>query len=109
MALEFTNIPDRQGPAVYLLGNSATEGRLRPLGEEIDSKTAAETQVVYLDINSRDGAQVAEFYGFAVEILPVIMIVQDDDTLIKSWYGQDLPAADMVAYELNQITGASEA
>lgn len=107
MGLEFTEIPDRAGPAVYLLGNTMIEDRLRPLGEAVDKLTPDETQVVYLDIDTGDGAKVAEFYAFSRESLPVIMIVQDDDTIHRSWQGQDLPAADVIAYELNQLTGLS--
>lgn len=109
MALEFTDIPDREGPAVYLLGNTMIEDRLKPLGEQIDKLTPDESQIVYLDVDGADGAKVAEFYGFARESLPVIMIVQDDDTIYKSWQGQDLPAVDVVAYEINLLTGSGEA
>ncbi len=107
MALEFTEIPDREGPAVYLLGNVMIEDKLRPLGDEVDKLTPDETQVVYLDIDTGDGAKVAEFYSFSRESLPVVMIVQDDDTIRKSWQGQDLPAADIIAHELSQLTGMS--
>lgn len=109
MGLEFTNIPDREGPAVYLLGAAPHQRELVALGEAVDAATPDETQIVCLDIDSGNGAQVAEFYGFMREQLPVIMIVQDDDTLYQSWYGQDLPAADVVAHHLNQITGAGRA
>ena len=107
MALEFTNIPDRQGPAIYLVGMKPQLSHLTALGEEIDAKTPDETQVVLLDIDSHDGANVAQFYGLRREQLPVIMIVQDDDTMHDSWYGHSLPRADVVAHQLNQITGAN--
>ncbi len=109
MGLEFTNIPDREGPAVYLLGGAPHQRDLQVRGEAIDAATPDETQVVLLDIASANGVQVAEFYGFTHEQLPVIMIIQDDDTLYHSWYGHDLPAADVVAHHLNQITGAGGA
>jgi hypothetical protein len=105
MGLEFTNIPDREGPAVYLLGTVPHQRRLTALGEAIDAATPDETQVVCLDIDSGNGAQVAEFYGFMREQLPVVMIVQDDDTIYQSWHGHDLPAVDVVAHHLGQITG----
>lgn len=105
MGLEFTNIPDREGPAVYLLGAAPQLDQLTQLGQEIDAATADQTQVVLLDIDSGDGAQVAEFYGFMREQLPAVMIVQDDDTLHQSWLGLDLPAADVVAHYIEQITG----
>lgn len=109
MGLEFTNIPDRDGPAVYLLGTVPQQQQLNTLGVAIDAATPDETQVVLLDIDSGDGAKVAEFYGHSREQLPVVMIVQDDDTVYQSWSGLDLPAADVVAYTVGRITGAGRA
>ncbi len=109
MALEFTTIPDREGPAIYLLGNKSHEDVLTVLGRAIDDITPDESQTVCLDIDSGNGAQVAEFYGYMREQLPVIMIVQDDDTIYQSWHGIDLPAADVVAHYLNELTGSAGA
>ena len=109
MALEFTTIPDREGPAVYLLGHTGCEDQLKQLGTTIDSLTGSTIQTAYLDINSGNGTEVAEFYGYVQEQLPVILIVQDDDTVYQSWHGMDLPAADVVAHYLNELTGSSGA
>lgn len=105
MTLDFTSIPDRQGPAVYLLGLPPNEEALRRLGQEVVATTGGSAQVTYLDSTSADGIRVAEFYDIAIESLPAILIVQDDDTLYQSWTGMDLPAADVVAHYINQITG----
>ena len=109
MGLEFTTIPDREGPAIYLLGNRSHENTLTKLGEAVDATTPEETQTVYIDIDSGNGAQVAEFYGYTREQLPVVMIVQDDDTIYQVWQGIDLPAADVIAHYLNQLTGSAGA
>lgn len=109
MALEFTTIPDREGPAVYLLGHTGCEDQVKRLGEEIDAATEDAIQTAYIDIQSGNGAQVAEFYGYGLEQLPVVMIVQDDDTVYQEWRGADLPAADIVAHYIEQITGSSGA
>lgn len=105
MALEFTDIPDREGPAVYLVGAASQMDQLAQLRQEIDMITPAELQVITLDIDSGNGSQVAEFYGFTREQLPVVAIIQDDDTLYQSWLGIDLPAADVVVHYLDQIAG----
>lgn len=105
MTLDFTSIPDRRGPAVYLLGLPPNEDTLRQLGQEIVAQVGGAAQVVYLDSESADGIQVAEFYGLMRESLPAVLIVQDDDTLYQSWAGTDMPAADVVAHYINEIVG----
>ena len=104
MALEFTNIPDRTGPAVYLVGDGSGEQhrQLEDLGAAIDAATPEETQVVYLDSTNGDGLNVKEFY--ALMDFPTVMIVMDDDTLYQSWTN-DLPQPDQVAYYLSQVGG----
>lgn len=104
MALEFTTIPDRTGPAIYIIGDGTIdmENRLKQLGEEADKLTEDETQVVYLDPNSREGQDVKAFYG--IEQLPIILIVMDDDTIPYQWTGS-LPRPDEIAYTLSQING----
>lgn len=103
MALEFTSIPDRNGPAIYLLGDGSTQTKMTlvELGDQIDQATPDETQVVYLDPNSGDGLSVKEFY--AIETLPCTMIIMDDDTMPYQWHG--LPRPDEITYALSQITG----
>lgn len=106
MALEFTNIPDRVGPAIYLLGNGnmTLDTQLKELGEKIDQATPDETQVVLLDINRGDGIRVKEFYG--VSVIPTIMIVMDDDTIPYQWT-DTLPQPQEVSYQLSQINGST--
>lgn len=105
MALEFTNIPDREGPAIYVFGDGTitTERQLIAFGEEVDSLTPDETQVVYLDPSRGDGASVKEFYGLTN--FPCVLILMDDDTIPQQW-SQTIPRADEVAYALSQINGS---
>lgn len=105
MALSFTTIPDRHGPAVYLIGNgsSRTETQLQKLGEQIDSATNDNTTVVYLDPRQGDGLRVKEFY--ALRRLPCVMIVMDDDSVPYQW-NTTLPRAEEVTYTLSQIGGS---
>ncbi len=104
MALEFTTIPDRTGPAIYIIGNGTIdmEKQLKLLGEEVDKLTEDETQVVYLDPNTREGQDIKTFY--AIETLPIILIVMDDDTVPYQWSGT-LPRPDEISYALSQING----
>jgi len=105
MGLEFTNIPDRTGPAVYIFGDGTTqtEQRLIAYGQEIDGLTPDETQVVFLDPQRGDGLRVKEFYGLTS--FPSVLIVMDDDTINQLWSVQ-LPPADQVSYALSQVNGS---
>ena len=104
MALGFTSIPDRSGPAVYVFGDgtSQTEQILKQFGEKVDDLTHDETQVVYLDPSRGDGRATAEFYGLTQ--FPCVMIVMDDDTVPQQW-NLTIPQPDEVSYVLSQITG----
>lgn len=104
MALEFTSIPDRNGPAIYVLGDgtSQLEQQLIAFGDEVDRFVSEDIQVVYLDPFRDDGLRVKEFY--ALENFPVVMIVLDDDTIYQIW-SNEIPPVDQVAYYLHQITG----
>jgi hypothetical protein len=108
MALSFTNISDRQGPAVYILGDgsSHTESRLQMLGAEIDKATAKEVPIIYLDPRRSDGLKVKEFYG--IRRLPCVMIIMDDDTVPNQW-NTSLPRAEEVVYTLSHISGSMRA
>ena len=107
MALEFTSIPDRTGPAVYVFGDGTTQvnQQLMELGNAIDRLTPDETQVAFLDQSHGDGLSVKEFYGLTD--FPCVMIVMDDDTVPYQWT-LTLPQPDEVSYALSQITGSME-
>mgnify|MGYP003599313698 CR=1 FL=1 len=104
MALEFTNIPDRVGAAIYIFGDgsSQTEKVLTDLGTRIDELTPDITQVVYLDPNRGDGLAVKEFYGLTQ--FPALCIIMDDDTMPNAWYGT-MPSPEEVSYQLSRISG----
>lgn len=105
MALSFTTIPDRTGPAVYLIGNgqSQTERQLISLGNEINEVTPGQTQIVYLDPTRGDGLKIKEFYS--LQVLPCILVVLDDDTIAHTWENT-IPRQDEVTYIISQITGS---
>lgn len=109
MGLDFTDIPDRQGPAIYIVGATMLESQLQPWRDRLAAILPPESQVIYVDINSSNGAKISEFYEIEPEKLPAIMIVMDDDTIYKSWFGPDLPSVETVTYEHAQITGSGQA
>lgn len=105
MGLSFTTIPDRTGPAIYLIGTgqSQTETQLKELGNQIIELTADDTQVVYLDPNHGDGLKVKEFYS--LQVLPCTLVVLDDDTIARQW-DSTIPKAEDISYALSQINGS---
>jgi len=104
MALEFTHIPDRNAPAVYIFGDGTleTEQSLKQFGEKLDELTPKDTRVVYLNPNDGDGPSIVELYGLSQ--FPSVMIVMKDETIEQQW-DQNIPEPDEIAYALNQITG----
>lgn len=85
MALEFTGLPDRHGPALYLLDqNPGQDDALVALGTAVDDATDEDTQVVYLRAQSAEGQQVADFYN--VTQFPAALIIMDDDQVYHSWF-----------------------
>lgn len=99
MSLDFTDIPDREGAAIYILvNNSATmHGDMDRLSKDINEH-ATEAQVFVIDIASQDGEKTRDFYDINPDTLPAVLIVADDDQLRYSWTGAEIPAADMIAH-----------
>jgi len=103
MALDFTNIPDRQGPAAYVLGDGSSlqEKELQDYVARLNESTRNESQAIYLDSTRDDGLKVKEFYQ--IQQFPCVIIVNDDDTLGTTWYGL-MPQPDEVRYELGSFS-----
>jgi hypothetical protein len=110
MVLQFNlQEENRDSPIVYLIGSEMLEDILKPYGQGLDERLEGKVPVTYLDINSADGAQVTDLYEIAEEKLPAIIILENDETFYKAWYGQDLPSSEAVAFEVEQIIGSLEA
>lgn len=104
MGLDFTNIHDKEGAALYLLtdGTGPGERALERLAQEIDDAITADIQIVVLDPRRGDGARVKSFYS--IQYLPCVLIVRDDDTIAFQWDHQ-LPRAEDVAFQVSHISG----
>ena len=105
MSLSFTTIPDRTGPAVYIIGNglSQLDKQLHELGNQIVSLVNNDTQVVILDSSRGDGMKFKESYS--LQFIPCLLVVLDDDTIARSWE-VNLPRAEEVSYVLSHINGS---
>ncbi len=104
MGLDFTSIPDKTGAALYILhtGSMLEAERLEHLRDEI-SRTDNH-QVVLVDVTTADGEKIRDFYDITADQLPVAMIIADDDSIAQQWSGDAIPAADVITYQLDQIS-----
>ncbi len=105
MGLDFTNIPDREGAALYIVhtGNSVELDRLEQLKRDIEAQD--DHQVVLIDVNTPDGEKVRDFYDIDAGSLPVALIVADDDSIVFRWDNTAIPtAAGDVAYQLDRAS-----
>jgi pantothenate kinase len=102
MGLDFTNIKDRSGVALYILHNSNTVelARLESLAEEVQK--LCDHQIAIIDIKTPNGEQIRDFYDVLPEQLPVVLCIRDDDTIAQMWSGHSIPAADVIAFTLKQ-------
>lgn len=104
MGLDFTNIEDRSGAALYVLTNGMTREieKFERLKDELRGHTSH--QAVILDVHTPDGEKIRDFYDIMPEELPVAFIVRDDDSIAHKWHKDAIPAADIIAHHLRQIS-----
>ena len=105
MGLDFTDIPDRDGAALYILhtGNSVELDRLTRLKQAIEAQD--NHQVVLIDVNSPDGEKVRDFYDIEAGVLPVAFIIADDDSIIFRWDNNAIPtSAGDITYQLGRAS-----
>lgn len=108
MGLDFTSIPDREGAALYVLhtGNTVDLQRLTRLTDEVAAAT--NHQIVLIGVNTPDGEKIRDFYDLDAGMLPIVMIVQDNDSIAMQWSGSSIPTSGSdIAYQLNRISGPS--
>ncbi len=104
MGLDFTSISDNEGAALYVLSNASMMETRK--FERLKSEIAQHCphQVVVLNVRTPDGEKVRDFYDIMPETLPVAMIVKDDDSIAQQWSKDYIPAADVIAHHLRQIS-----
>jgi len=100
---------DSTTPSIYVVGTRVFEDRLQEYVRELTAAVADQATVTYVDIESNDGAELSELLDIETERLPATLILEDDESVYKDWYGENLPDAQDVAFELGQLTGTSEA
>lgn len=101
MGLDFTDIKDQPGAAVYLIhdGSMTSQGNMERLAQAVSGATSKQVLVIAADDTT--GRQILEFYGLTAK--NYVIIVRDDDQLFQSWNETELPNADQIAYAVEQI------
>ena len=105
MGLDFTNIADNDGAALYILHtrNTRETERFERLAADIAKQT--QHQVVLLDVNTQDGEKVRDFYDIMPEQLPAALVIRDDDSIAHQWFGEYIPtSASDIVYHLRQTS-----
>ena len=101
MGLDFTDIPDREGAALYFIhdGHSRSQAAMAKLAEEVSRNTSK--QVVILSATDTDARRIIEFYH--LQGSNMVLIIRDDDQLQHMWQQNETPQAEHIAYIANQI------
>lgn len=105
MGLDFTNIPDHEGAALYILhtANSREVENFQRLAAEITTQSSH--QVILLDVKTADGEKVRDFYDITPDQLPAALVIRDDDSIAHQWLGQYIPTtASDIIYHLRQTS-----
>lgn len=100
MALDFTDIPDEKGAAVYFIhsGITRSEAKMQRLMEEVAERS--DKQLVLLDGTRGDGARVIDLYD--LQRTEHILVVADNDQLLHFWSEHDRVSADQILFYLNR-------
>jgi hypothetical protein len=98
MGLDFTNIPDREGAALYFLYDTVTQQhQMERLANELHEMKLSH-QIVLVPARDANGEKICSFYSLSHGSMPYILLISDNDELVASWSGLEMPAADIIAY-----------
>jgi hypothetical protein len=106
MGLDFTNIKDSEGIAVYILHqpNFTQTQQCIKLRAQI-TLVRPKATVVVLDLSTADAERVRDFYDILPEAAPTVLLVADDDTIKFQWSGHEIPGVSTICYQLAQLNG----
>lgn len=100
MGLDFTNIKDHHGSAIYLIHDGSEKNRMEFEELAEDLKRRSKKQVVLMSADDQNGDNIIKFYqlkgsGF-------VLVVRDDDQLHHVWSDGELFDASKIAYTAEQ-------
>lgn len=101
--------PDTEQPKLIIIGSYMLDDKLKSYIDEIKEHLNDQLQVQEYDSETDEGQEKIEEYDIDNEdSLPATLIVEDNGSIYKAWYGVDLPQIDQVIYEVGQLTGNRE-
>jgi len=100
MALDFTNIRDEPGAAIYFMHDGTPVGEQDMQRLMSDVQEITKKQCVLLDIKSDAGRKIVEFY--ALRGTHMVVIVRDDDQLHHVWSDGERFDAGRIAYSADR-------
>ena len=100
MALDFTNIKDQPGAAIFMLhdGSEQNEQRLSRLMHDVMRRT--KKQCIVLSGKTHPGSDIINFYSLKGSHF--VLIVRDDDQLHHVWSDGERLDASTIAYSAEQ-------
>jgi hypothetical protein len=90
---------------IYIIGPMMLSQKTDPFVAEVKSKVGDSIEVEYVDSDGQNGDELCEEFDLEQNQLPAVLILEEDHSIYKSWYGPDLPDSDQVSYEASQLTG----
>ena len=103
MALDTTNLKERNGTVLYFLYTSVTSQQDFARTADAIKASYPGAQIYSLDVKSADGEKVRDFYDISPDQLPAALIVRNDDQLAASYSSTAIPSAEQLAYEPKSI------
>jgi len=97
---------DESKPVIYLIGSEMDTATLKSLSDEIDAAINESATVALINFGTEDGTELAERYYIDSEKIPAVIITEDDESYYKGWYGENLPEAETVIYEIDNMKGS---
>jgi hypothetical protein len=101
MGLDFTNIKDTEGAAVYVIHNGTTQSQATMERLVTEIKAGTNKQVLLFSARDGNGAKIINFYQLTGS--EFVIIVRDDDQLHHVWSGGERFDASMITYYANQV------
>jgi ribonucleotide monophosphatase NagD (HAD superfamily) len=106
MAVQNRIQEDESKPVVYLIGSEMDTATLKSLGDQIDAAVNESAAVALISLETEEGTELTERYEIDSEKIPAVIITEDDESYYKGWYGDNLPEAEAVIYEIDHMTGS---
>jgi predicted DNA-binding transcriptional regulator YafY len=90
MGLDFTNIKDQDGAAIYLIhdGSPQSQSKMEQLASAVRQKS--QKQIVIMAIDDENTQKIIDFYNLGNG--EQVLLVSDDDQLQQVWSGDEISA-----------------